>query len=100
LSAIRGTTDRRLATRPYEQYFAEVARTLEALGIDDPDGSWAVLLFAAIDGLSIQDALGSAPERTAAALGHLRELLTVLADRAAAGGRSPATPDRPVPAPG
>lgn len=91
LSAIRGTTDRRLATRPYEQYFAEVAKTLQALGVDDPDGSWSVLLFAAIDGLSIQDALGEAPERTEAALGHLRELLTMLADRAAAGRRSPAT---------
>jgi AcrR family transcriptional regulator len=89
LSAIRGTTDRSLAVRPYEQYFAEVARTLHALGIDDPDGSWAVLIFAAVDGLSIQDALRSAPERTEAALGHLRELLTMLADRAATGRRSP-----------
>jgi AcrR family transcriptional regulator len=92
LSAIRGTTDRGLATRPYEQYFAEVAKTLQALGIDDPDGSWSVLIFAAIDGLSIQDALGHAPERTEAALGHLRELLTVLADRAAAARRPPASP--------
>jgi AcrR family transcriptional regulator len=90
LSAIRGTTDPSLATRPYEQWIAEVGRTLRALDIDDPDGSWAALLFAAIDGLSIQDALGNAPERTEAALRHLRELLTMLAGRAPTGLRPPA----------
>jgi AcrR family transcriptional regulator len=86
LSGIRGTVDVGLARESYEGYLAEIGKTLRALGVEDPDGSWGAVFFAALDGLVLQHALFDRPERTEVALGRLRELLRMLSAHGAAGG--------------
>lgn len=81
LNAIRGIGDKQLAYRLYDRYLKEVTQTLDALGIDDPDDSWATLLFVALDGLVLQQALYRDPERTSAVLAHIRAVLSVLRTR-------------------
>ena len=83
LDAIRGSGDRELALRLYERYEREIEETLRHLGIADPDGSWRLLLFAALDGLALQHGLMRDSARTAAALDHLHALLATLAERSA-----------------
>lgn len=82
LNAIRGVGDQRLAHRVYERYLNEVTQTFDALGIDDPDGSWATLAFVALDGLVLQQALYRDPERAQAVLKRLRAVLAWLRTQA------------------
>jgi AcrR family transcriptional regulator len=82
LNAIRGVGDKRLAYRVYDRYLTEIMQTLDSLGIDDPDGSWADLIFVALDGLALQQALYRDSERTAAVLERLRAVLARLGTQA------------------
>lgn len=87
LNAIRGIGDVQLAYRLYDRYLSEISQTLESLGIEDPDGSWAAFFFAALDGLVLQQALFRADDRrTRAALDRVREVLAGLSERSAAAG--------------
>lgn len=58
----------------YDRYIATVRETLERLGLP-ADDALAGVVFAAIDGLILQQLLYGRPERTAASLARLRELL-------------------------
>lgn len=80
LDAIRGTGDAALAASLYARYEGEIGQTFDQLGIDDPDGSWRVLVFAALDGLALQHGLFRDAARTESALSRLRALLASLAD--------------------
>jgi AcrR family transcriptional regulator len=68
----------------YDDYVSEVRATLTRLGLAD-DEPLARLVFAAIDGLSIQQLIYREPARTEDALARLREILPGIA-RAAADG--------------
>lgn len=87
LSAIRGAGDAGPAREIYTRYLGEISQTLRSLRIDDPDGSWAALVFAALDGLVLQHALFRADDRrTSGAIERLRELLAGLSAQATARG--------------
>lgn len=86
LNAIRGIGDEQLAYRVYDRYLKEVTQTFDALGIDDPDGSWATLLFVALDGLVLRQALYRDAESTAAVLECLRSVLSLLRSGDLGGG--------------
>jgi len=58
----------------YDRYVATVRETLERLGLP-ADDALAGMVFAAIDGLILQQLLYGRPERTAASLARLRDLL-------------------------
>ena len=77
----------------YADFLQVVGRELQLAGLDDPDGSLARLVFAAVDGLVIQQLLYGRPRDTETAIIRLRELLKALRD-----ARRPA-PD-PDPPPG
>jgi AcrR family transcriptional regulator len=62
----------------YDRYIATVRETLERLGLP-ADDALARVVFAAIDGLILQQLLYGRPERTAASLARLRELLAAVA---------------------
>jgi AcrR family transcriptional regulator len=80
LNAVRGNRADEAATAAlYERYLGEIRRTLESLGIDDPDGAWADFFLAALDGLVLQHTFFRSQERTAATLTRLREVLDRLA---------------------
>lgn len=80
LSAIRGNAaDAALSERLYNGFLGEISQTLEALDIDDPDGSWSAFLVAAVDGLVLQHAFFRSEERTERILGRLRDTLRRLA---------------------
>ena len=68
----------------YDDYVSEVRATLSRLALAD-DEPLARLVFAAIDGLSMQQLIYREPARTAQALARLRELLVSIP-------RSPAEP--------
>ena len=68
----------------YDDYVSEVRATLTRLGLAD-DEPLARLVFAAIDGLSIQQLIYREPARTAEALSRMREILASIP-------RSPAKP--------
>ena len=50
------------------------------MGIDDPDGRVAALVFAALDGLALQHLIYREDARTEHVLDALREILARLAD--------------------
>lgn len=79
LNAIRGVGDREAPVELYDSVIAEVSQTLRNLGVDDPGGTRAALLLAALDGVILQHVLYGSDERTEAMLAHLRELLGLLA---------------------
>ena len=78
--AIRGALPIEHIRQQYEGYIREVRQTLDALGIDDPDGSTAALVFAALDGLVLQHLIFGDDSRTESVLDALREVLTSLSD--------------------
>jgi len=81
IAAVRGQAHVAHVRSDYEQYFAAIGATFEALGIEDPDGVWARVLFGALDGLSLQHLLFGADDETSSALEAVRELLRMLAER-------------------
>ncbi|MDP5182538.1 TetR family transcriptional regulator [Blastococcus sp. BMG 814] len=78
LNGIRGTVDVALARESYNGYLAEIGKTLAALGIEDPDGSWEAVFFAMLDGLVLQHGVFDSTLRTEAALERVRDLLRFL----------------------
>lgn len=78
--AIRGALPIDHIRQQYEGYIAEVRQTFDALGIDDPDGSTAALVFAALDGLVLQHLIFRDDLRTEHVLDALRDILTRLVD--------------------
>ena len=78
--AIRGALPIDHIRQQYEGYIDEVRLTFDALGIDDPDGSTAALVFAALDGLVLQHLIFRDDARTERVLDALRDVLTRLTD--------------------
>ena len=78
IAAIRGQADMQQITRDYDRYLRGVSETLRAAGIRDEDGSLAALVFAALDGLTIQHLVYGSADRTELALSSLRSLLARL----------------------
>lgn len=76
---------RRPALRPeiqglYERYVETVGTTLEGYGIA-PDAPTARLVFAALDGLTLQQLIFDRPEETEEALAVLHRVIALLAGR-------------------
>jgi TetR/AcrR family transcriptional regulator, regulator of biofilm formation and stress response len=65
----------------YADFFRVVGLELEAEGIEDPDGSLARLVFAALDGLVVQQLLYGRARDTETAMIRLREMLKALRDK-------------------
>ncbi len=79
LRAVRGAVPVERVRAIYDFYLEQVGGTLTNVGIEDPDGSVAALVLAAIDGLILQHAVYGSAERTEAAMARLREVLQMLA---------------------
>lgn len=62
----------------YADFFKVVGREMREAGLDDPDGALARLVFAALDGLVIQQLLYNRPRDTETAIIRLRQLLKAL----------------------
>lgn len=75
LRAVRGGIPLERVVALYDYYIQEVAGTLDNLHIEDPDGSIATLVFAALDGLVLQHAVYGSDDRTEAVLARLRDVL-------------------------
>lgn len=78
--AIRGALPMDNIRQQYEGYIAKVGRTFAAVGVDDPDGRLAALVFAALDGLALQHLIFRDDPRTERVLDALRDILGRLAD--------------------
>ena len=78
--AIRGALPMDNIRQQYEGYIDKVRETFTAVGIDDPDGRVAALMFAALDGLTLQHLIFREDLRTEQLLDTLRDVLTRLAD--------------------
>jgi AcrR family transcriptional regulator len=65
----------------YSDFFRVVGREMRQAGLDDPDGALARLVFAALDGLVIQQLLYDRPRETETAIIRLRQLLKALRDQ-------------------
>ena len=78
--AIRGALPMDNIRQQYEGYIDKVGQTFGAVGIDDPDGRIAALVFAALDGLALQHLIFRDDLRTEHVLEVLRDILTGLAD--------------------
>lgn len=78
--AIRGALPMDNIRQQYEGYIDKVSQTFGAVGIDDPDGRVAALVFAALDGLALQHLIFRDDLRTEHVLEVLRDILTGLAD--------------------
>jgi AcrR family transcriptional regulator len=63
----------------YEEYYAVTARALAAIGIADPSPALVRLVFAALDGLTLQQLIFGRPADTEAAVAELQALLRGLA---------------------
>ncbi|HEY4281351.1 MAG TPA: TetR family transcriptional regulator [Conexibacter sp.] len=63
----------------YEEYWAVTGRALEAIGVSEPSPALARLVFAALDGLTLQQLIFGEPADTEAAVAELQELLRGLA---------------------
>jgi AcrR family transcriptional regulator len=59
----------------YAEYRRLTGESLEALGVDDPDGALARLVFAAIDGLTLQQLIDGDAQATRRAIAALQRLL-------------------------
>jgi hypothetical protein len=81
LSALRGTAPVERVVGHYDRYIDQVAATLRNLDIEDADGSVAALIFAALDGLTLQHAIYDSDARTDAIVERLREVLRLLQER-------------------
>ena len=62
----------------YSDFFRTVAEEIRAAGLEDEDGTLARLVFAALDGLVIQQLLYDKPRETETAIICLREMLKAL----------------------
>lgn len=76
LRAARGDAPVEPVAELYDHYIAQVSGTLANLGVDDPDGAVAALVFAALDGLVMQHLVYRSETRTEKALEVLRRILT------------------------
>ncbi|ADB52295.1 TetR/AcrR family transcriptional regulator [Conexibacter woesei] len=65
----------------YAEYFAATARALDAVGLADPSPALVRLVFAALDGLMLQQLVFGRPADTEAAVAELQALLRTLAAR-------------------
>ncbi|MDW5597881.1 TetR family transcriptional regulator [Conexibacter stalactiti] len=63
----------------YEEYYAVTARALSAIGVADPSPALVRLVFAALDGLTLQQLIFDRPADTEAAVAELQTLLRGLA---------------------
>jgi AcrR family transcriptional regulator len=63
----------------YDEYYAVTARAMEAIGIADPSPALVRLVFAALDGLTLQQLIYGRPADTEAAVAELQALLRGLA---------------------
>lgn len=66
----------------YEEYYAVTERAMKAVGIPDPSPALVRLVFAALDGLTLQQLIFDRPADTEAAVAELQKLLRGLAGRA------------------
>jgi AcrR family transcriptional regulator len=80
LRAVRGGGPLAPVIELYGYYMEQIAGTLANLGIDDADGALAALVFAALDGLTLQHSIYRSPERAEKILDELRRILDFLAD--------------------
>ncbi|MFT4287522.1 TetR/AcrR family transcriptional regulator [Nocardioides sp.] len=85
LRAVRGGVPVERVTAIYDFYISEVARTLRALDVPDPDGSIAAVVLAAVDGTILQHAIYGSGDRTERMLERIRDLIRLLADRSRSG---------------
>jgi AcrR family transcriptional regulator len=69
----------------YDEYVTLVEGQLRAIGVDR-ERSFARLIFAALDGLVLQQVFFGRPDETDAGIEELRSVLELLADRPASGG--------------
>jgi AcrR family transcriptional regulator len=69
----------------YDEYVTLVERQLRAIGVDR-ERSFARLIFAALDGLVLQQVFFGRPDETDAGIEELRTVLELLADRPDSGG--------------
>ncbi|MEU3855253.1 TetR/AcrR family transcriptional regulator [Streptomyces sp. NPDC029554] len=81
LRAVRGGARLEDVTAQYDFYIRQVSGTLSKVGIEDPEGSRAALILAALDGLVLQHAIYRSEARTEAMLESLRELMRMLQSR-------------------
>lgn len=65
----------------YEEYYAVTARALAAIGVASPSPALVRLVFAALDGLTLQQLIFGRPADTEAAVAELQTLLRELAGR-------------------
>ena len=73
--AIRGALPMDNIRQQYEGYIEKVAATLADIGVDDPDGRVAALVFATLDGLALQHLIFDDDARTEGVLDELRAVL-------------------------
>jgi AcrR family transcriptional regulator len=72
----------------YADFFRVVGREMAAAGLEDPDGALSRLVFAALDGLVIQQLLYGRPRDTETAIIRLRGLLKAARAQQRAGERA------------
>jgi AcrR family transcriptional regulator len=78
--AIRGELPIDNIRQQYVRYIDKVRHTFDRVGIDDPDGSTAALVFAALDGLVLQHLIFGDDARTEQVLDALRDVVRHMAD--------------------
>lgn len=78
LNAWRGLMSRDEAVGVYDRYVGQVAATLQHIGLDDPDDGIAQLIFAMLDGLTLQHGVYQDEERVERMLVQLRRMLETL----------------------
>jgi AcrR family transcriptional regulator len=78
--AIRGAMPMDNIRQQYEGYIDKVRATFADVGVDDPDGRVAALVFAALDGLALQHLIYGEDLRTENVLDALRDILIRLAE--------------------
>lgn len=87
LRALRSPELRDDVRKSYDDYVDAVADALATAGIEDR--ALARLVFAALDGLTLQQLLYDDPRRAEEMLGTLRSLLALVATQAHTGGAAP-----------
>jgi DNA-binding transcriptional regulator YbjK len=70
----------------YRQYFDAISRALAECGLED-DPALARVVFAALDGIALQQLIFDDPDETDEAVAALRSILRLLSDRAAGNAR-------------
>lgn len=97
LRALRSPDLREVVRKSYDDYVEAISKSLSALGVEGK--AVARLVFAALDGLTLQQLLYEGTDRTEEALGALRHVLSLLAHPSsgapAFGLAAPDSADRP-----